>query len=104
MKFVLWIPGVLVFLLLLGFAAKNSDPVTVRFFFDMHGHVPLVLVMLLFFVVGIALGIIGALGTLFRQRREIGRLKREIRFDEPARSAEPKRTTAPTLPMLEERA
>lgn len=104
MKFVLWIPGVLVFLLLLGFAAKNSDPVTVRFFFDMHGHVPLVLVMLLFFVVGIALGIIGALGTLFRQRREIGRLKREIQFVEPARTAEPKRTTEPTLPMLEERA
>lgn len=104
MKFVLWIPGVLVFLLLLGFAAKNSDPVTVRFFFDVHGHVPLVLVMLLFFVIGIALGVIGALGTLFRQRREIGRLKREVRLDARRRAVRPKGGVEATSPMLEERA
>ena len=77
MRIVLWIPGLLVFLLVLGFAIKNSDPVTVRFFFDLDWHVPLVLVMFLFFVGGMMIGIIGALGTMFRQRREIGRLRRE---------------------------
>jgi lipopolysaccharide assembly protein A len=85
MRIVLWIPALLIFTLLLGFAIKNSDPVTVRFFLDLNWHVPLVLVMFLFFLVGVALGIIGALGTLFRQRREIGRLRREVRSGDRAR-------------------
>lgn len=77
MKLLLWIAGFVVFSLLLAFAAKNSDPVTVRLFFDGRLQVPLVLVMLMFFGAGMVLGIFGALGTLFRQRREIARLKRE---------------------------
>jgi uncharacterized integral membrane protein len=100
MKVVLWIPAVVVFLLLLGFAAKNSDPVTVRFFFDAHWHVPLVLVMLLFFVAGIAMGVTGALGTLFRQRREIARLQRDLPAAEPAPSVPARRSPEPA--MLEE--
>lgn len=86
MRFVLWIPGLLVFVMLLGFAAKNSEPVTVHFFLDLNWHVPLVLVMFIFFVGGVVLGITAALGTLFRQRREIGRLRRELGREDAARS------------------
>lgn len=82
MRFVFWIPGLLVFLMLLGFAAKNSGAVTVNFFFDLHWHVPLVLVMFVFIVGGTILGLTGALGTLFRQRREISRLRRELGRDD----------------------
>jgi len=84
MRFVLWIPGLLLFLMLLGFAAKNSEPVTVHFFLDLHWYVPLVLVMFIFFVGGVVLGITGAMGTLFRQRREIGRLRRAFGREEAA--------------------
>jgi hypothetical protein len=72
----------------------------VRFFFDAHWHVPLVLVMLLFFVAGIAMGVTGALGTLFRQRREIARLQRDLPAVEPGPSVPVRRSPEP--PMLEE--
>ena len=81
MRFILWIPGLLLFLMLLGFAAKNLDAVTVNFFFDLQWQVPLVLVMFVFIVAGTILGLTGALGTLFRQRREIARLRRELGRD-----------------------
>jgi len=103
MKIVLWVPAAIVFLLLLGFAAKNSDTVTVRFFFDAHWHVPLVLVMLLFFVAGIAMGVIGALGTLFRQRREIARLQRDRPPQETAQAVAVRRSDEP-LAVIEEHA
>lgn len=103
MKIVLWIPALVVFLLLLGFAAKNSDPVTVRFFFDAHWHVPLVLVMLMFLVAGIAMGVIGALGTLFRQRREIARLQRDLPAAEPPKPV-PVRRPEPVAVLEEEHA
>jgi uncharacterized integral membrane protein len=104
MKVVLWIPAVVVFVLLLGFAAKNSDPVMVRFFFDAHWHVPLVLVMLLFFVAGIAMGVIGALGTLFRQRREIARLQRDFPAAETAPAVPARRSPEPAATLDEEHA
>jgi uncharacterized integral membrane protein len=84
MRLLLWIVAAAVFVLLLGFAVKNSDPVTVRFFLDLRWHVPLVLVMLIFFAAGTILGITGALGTLLRQRRELGRLRREAQAVETA--------------------
>jgi uncharacterized integral membrane protein len=84
MRFVFWIPGLLIFIMLLAFAAKNSEPVTVHFFLDFYWRVPLVLVMFTFFVGGVALGIAGILSTLFRQRREIGRLRRALGRDEAA--------------------
>lgn len=84
MRFVLWIPGLLIFFMLLGFAAKNSEPVTVNFFLGFYWYVPLVLVMFTFFVGGVVLGITGVLSTLFRQRREIGRLRRALGRDEAA--------------------
>jgi lipopolysaccharide assembly protein A len=91
MRFVLWIPGLLLFLVLLGFAAKNLDAVTVNFFFDLHWDVPLVLLLFIFIVAGTLLGLAGALGTVFRQRREIGRLRRELGRED-------------TLPAVRERA
>jgi putative membrane protein len=90
MRVTLWILRVVFFLLLLGFAVKNSDPVTLRFFFDAHWQMPLVLAMLIFFGAGVLVGFTGALGTLFRQRREIGRLKR----------GSPVPTDAPSAPAL----
>jgi len=71
--------GAAVFLLLLGFAVKNSDNVAVRYFLGMEWQAPLVFVLLVFFATGIALGVTASLGIIVRQRRQILGLKRELR-------------------------
>ena len=67
------------FLLLLAFAAKNTAPVALRFYFDLVWQAPLVLLLLAFFAAGALLGVLALLGALLRQRREILRLRREAR-------------------------
>jgi putative membrane protein len=42
--------------LLLAFAARNTEPVTLRFFFELAWQAPLVALLLVFFVAGAALG------------------------------------------------
>ena len=71
--------GAVVFLVLLGFAVKNSDSVVVRYFLGFEWQAPLVFVLLVFFAAGIALGVMASLAVLVRQRREILVLKRELR-------------------------
>ncbi len=68
-----------IFLLLLGFAVKNTDSVALRYFLGLEWHAPLVLMLLIFFTAGAALGISASLGMMGRQRREILGLKRELR-------------------------
>lgn len=70
----------MLFLLLLGFAAKNSDTVTLRYYLGYEWQAPLVLVMLMFFALGAALGIAACLGYLFRQRRQLAALRKELRM------------------------
>ncbi len=77
MRYVTTTAWLLVFLLLLAFAAKNVQPVALRFYFDLVWQAPLVLLLFAFFAAGALLGLLAALGSLLRQRREISRLKRE---------------------------
>lgn len=76
MRFVLWGLRVVVFLCLLVFALKNTDPVSIRFFFDAVWHAPLIIVVLAFFAGGALLGVLSLIGTVFSLRRELGRLRR----------------------------
>jgi uncharacterized integral membrane protein len=85
----------LLFLLLLAFAAKNTEPVALRFYFDLVWQAPLVLLLLAFFAAGAVLGLIAALGTLLRQRREIVRLRREARGRAQAQEARPAQEPPP---------
>lgn len=87
MRYVLWLLRIVLFLLLLGFAVKNSDPVTVSYYFGAEWRAPLVFVMLLTLCAGAVLGILAGLGQLFRQRREIAELKRELRTQSRTPSA-----------------
>jgi putative membrane protein len=59
------------------FAAKNGEPVRLRFLFDMALEAPLVAVLFAFFAAGALFGILALLGTLLRQRREISSLKKK---------------------------
>lgn len=78
MRYISWLLQMFVFIVLLGFALKNSQPVTLHYFFGYEWQSTLVIALLLFFAVGAGLGILATLGIWFRQRREILRLKSEI--------------------------
>lgn len=78
MKYLIWLLRALLFLLLLGFAVKNDEPVVVHYFFGYEWHASLVLVLLLFFAVGTAVGMLAILTNLLRQRKEISALKNEL--------------------------
>lgn len=79
MRIVAWLLRLTVFVLLLALAAKNGGIVEVKFFFGARWQLPFNLVMLGFFAVGAAVGVVAALGSVVRQRREISRLRREAR-------------------------
>jgi uncharacterized integral membrane protein len=78
-----WVVRVVVFVLLVAFAAKNADNVTLRFYFDLTLQAPLVLVLFGFFAAGALFGMLALIGTLLRQRREIARLKKQAQTPPP---------------------
>ena len=49
MRVVLWCCRIFIFLFLLAFALKNTEPVSVSFFFETSWHAPLIIVVLAFF-------------------------------------------------------
>lgn len=79
-----WALRLIIFVVLLVFAVQNTDPVSLRFFTGQVWEAPLVLVLLGFFVGGVVLGALSLLGVIFRQRREISRLKRSASALKPA--------------------
>ena len=83
MRIVSWALRLMVFLLLVAFAAKNVEPVTLRFYFDLALQVPLVVVLFGFFAAGALFGILAFVGTLLRQRRQISALRKKIPSAEP---------------------
>jgi putative membrane protein len=85
MRYLLWILKLALFALALTFAIKNTDPVAVRYFLGQEWRAPLIFVLLVFFCMGAALGLLAALVQIMRQRREISTLRRELqRHDVPA--------------------
>ena len=66
-----WLLRALVFLLLLGFAIKNTSPVVVRYYLGNEWQAPLVFVLLVTFAIGVAVGIAASAGYVFRQRRQL---------------------------------
>jgi len=76
MRTLTWAVRLAVFLLLLAFAAKNVEPVTLRFYFDLALQTPLVVVLFAFFLAGALFGMLALLGPLLRQRRRISKLKK----------------------------
>ncbi len=78
MRYLNWLLRAIFFLILFGFAVKNDQPVVLRYFFSYEWQASLVLILLLFFAVGTGVGALSVLGNIFRQRREIAMLKREL--------------------------
>jgi len=77
MRYLGWILKGALFILLLGFAVKNSDVVTLSYYLGYQWQAPLVLIILMFFVAGVVVGVAACMGYLFRQRRELTRLRKD---------------------------
>jgi len=78
-KYLLWFVRFLIFVVLLGFAIKNTDPVAVRFYLGGEWDAPLVIVLLVAFVFGAVAGLLACLGVVLRKRREISHLRKQLR-------------------------
>ena len=76
MRVLTWAARLAVFLLLAALAAKNVEPVTLRFYFGVAPQAPLVLWLLAFFALGALFGVLALLTTVVRQRREISNLRK----------------------------
>jgi lipopolysaccharide assembly protein A len=84
MRYLLWLLKLTLFAIVLAFAVKNTELVTVRYYFGGEWQSPLIFVLLVAFCAGVALGLAAALSSLFRQRREIAQLKGKLRQADPA--------------------
>lgn len=88
LRFIAPIIGLALFLAALGFAVKNSEPVTLHYYLGMVWQAPLVVVLFVVFAIGAVAGVAASFSYLYRQRREILALKRELRSRAPIRGEE----------------
>jgi lipopolysaccharide assembly protein A len=84
MRVVTWTIRLFVFVLLVALGAKNVEPVTLRFYFDLALQTPLILALFAFFALGAFFGVMSLLGTVLRQRRQISALRKAGTAVEPA--------------------
>lgn len=74
MRALIWSLRLLVFLVLFAFAAKNTEPVTLRFFLGTSWQVPLIVLLFAFFAIGALVGVLAMTAPYVRQWREKRRL------------------------------
>ncbi len=75
MRILTWAVLLALFALLLAFAAKNTDAVSLRFYFDLAWQAPLILLLFGFFLAGVVLGLLARQLTVFRLRRRLRELR-----------------------------
>jgi lipopolysaccharide assembly protein A len=100
MRTITWIINGLLFILALGFAIKNTAPTELRFFLftgDYVWNFPLVIYLLVFFVAGVVVGLLSVIPSYFRGRREITKLKKDIKLAAKASAA----SASPTPPKVD---
>lgn len=79
MTYINWILRATLFIVLLGFAVKNDQPVTLRFFLGYEWQSSLAIAAFIFFAAGAMAGVLSMLLNVLKLRHEIARLKREIK-------------------------
>jgi uncharacterized integral membrane protein len=79
MRYLVWALRLIVFVAVLMFALKNTDPVGVTFYGTWAlQSVPLIVVMLSTFVLGTLFGLLLTVPGYIRRRREVVRLKKDL--------------------------
>ena len=77
MKLIFRLLALVLFVVFFDFALKNTDEVVLHFFWGSQARSPMILLLLAFFVVGIALGVLAMTGTVLRYRAELVRMRKE---------------------------
>jgi putative membrane protein len=80
MRYLTWLLRAILFLLLLGFALKNDQPVVLKYFFGYEWQTSLVVALLCFFTLGVLVGLLAMLDALFRKHRELSGVRRELKL------------------------
>ena len=83
-----WAIRLIIFSFLVVFSVQNTDSVNLHLLPGQFWQAPLVIVLLAFFAAGAILGALSLLGIIYRQRREISRLKRAAKVS-PVTNPEP---------------
>ena len=76
MQTVVWILRFVIVVVLVWFAVKNAQVVTIYGLPEQQWQAPLVFILLIVFVAGMVIGLLAWVPTVVRQRREIGRLRK----------------------------
>jgi len=84
MRIVTWTIRLVLLLFLIVLAARNVEPVTLRFYSDFAWQAPLIVLLFGAFAAGALFGILALVSTLLRQRREISALKKKLSPLEPS--------------------
>ena len=74
MRYLIGLFWAFVFFALFAFALNNQQLATVRWFFGVEWHAPMVIVVLVVFAAGCALGVLAMVPSWWRHRREVLRL------------------------------
>ncbi len=88
-----------VFAILLVFAIGNSGLINIRFL-TYERTAPLVLVLFVFLLLGVIVGLLALTGPLYRQRRQIQQLKRDIKLQEQIRPTPKPQTEIDPVVMM----
>lgn len=85
MRYLALLLKILLFVFLLGFAVKNSEVVTLRYFFGYEWQTSLALVILLSFAIGLLVGLLACSWRLLRSHREMRQLRRAVQAADHAK-------------------
>ncbi|MDE2080281.1 MAG: LapA family protein [Burkholderiales bacterium] len=69
MQLLVWLVRAFVFFTLFAFALNNLQTATVHWFFGVEGHAPMVIVVLVAFSAGCAVGVLAMVPSWWRHRR-----------------------------------
>lgn len=78
MRYLNAVLGFLIFLLALGFALKNAEPITLHYYLGIAWRAPLSLTLLIAFVAGIVAGLAACFSLLISQRKRIAGLQQSL--------------------------
>jgi uncharacterized integral membrane protein len=74
MRIFVWLIRAFIFFTLFAFALNNLQPVTIHWFLGAHGSAPLVIVVLIAFGAGCALGVLAMVPAWWKHRRQARRV------------------------------
>lgn len=102
MKLIFRLVALLLFVVFFDFALKNTDEVVLHFFWGSQSRSPMILLLLAFFIVGVAMGVLAMMATVLGQRRELVRLRKEAQQQKNEAAARQRELPPPPESIIEQ--